>query len=64
MGGFVSSVISKVVSVVTGANPLVSLGVSLFLSWALRPKTPEIPDFASIIIFEFGHILLTSHKKT
>ena len=28
-----------------GGNPLISLGASLFLSWVLRPKTPEIPDF-------------------
>ena len=28
-------------------NPLVSLGVSLFLAWILRPKVPEIEDFGT-----------------
>ena len=52
MGGFVSSVVSAVSGAastiggfISGGNPLVSLGVSLFLGWVLRPKAPEIPDF-------------------
>tara|TARA_R110002153_G_scaffold1684_2_gene8616 strand:- start:906 stop:3794 length:2889 start_codon:yes stop_codon:yes gene_type:complete len=52
MGGIVRSVVNAVVGTAStiggfigGGNPLVSLGVSLFLGWVLRPKTPEIPDF-------------------
>jgi hypothetical protein len=43
--------IVKAVTKVTGffkdMNPLVSLGVTLFLSWVLRPKIPEQPDFGT-----------------
>ena len=30
-----------------GVNPLVALGISLFLAWILRPKVPEIEDFGT-----------------
>ena len=39
--------ITKVTGFLKNMNPLVSLGVSLFLSWVLRPKVPEIPDFGT-----------------
>ena len=29
------------------SNPLVQLGVTLFLAWILRPKVPEIDDFGT-----------------
>ena len=50
MGSFnpfsaVKSFVGGAVGLITSMNPLVSLGVSLFLGWVLRPKTPEIPDF-------------------
>ena len=50
MGGFVGKVISTVAKASKffgNMNPLVSLGITLFISWALRPKTPEIPDFGT-----------------
>ena len=48
--GLISSavrVVSRVAKVFTNMNPLVSLGVTLFLAWALRPKVPEIEDFGT-----------------
>ena len=44
MGSIVKAV-TKVTGFFTNMNPLVSLGVTLFLSWVLRPKVPEIQDF-------------------
>ena len=41
----VKSIVSPVIKLFTGGNPLVALGVSLFLAWILRPKVPEIEDF-------------------
>jgi hypothetical protein len=66
MGGFVKSVVSvvsKVSSVFTGGNPLVSLGVSLFLGWALRPKTPEIPDFGTNEFDDFEKGILVNKQS-
>ena len=45
-GGIVKAV-SKVTGFFKNVNPLVSLGVTLFLAWALRPKVPEIEDFGT-----------------
>jgi hypothetical protein len=66
MGGFVKSVVSvvsKVSSVFTGGNPLVSLGVSLFLGWALRPKTPEIPNFGTNEFDDFEKGILVNKQS-
>ena len=69
MGGAVSTV-TKAVQVVSKTpafkffkNPLVQLGATLFLSWALRPKTPDIPDFATNTFddFEKGILLNSSN---
>ena len=43
---FVGKIVSPVLKFL-GVNPLVALGVSLFLSWVLRPKVPEIEDFGT-----------------
>ena len=69
MGG----VVETVTSVVTKAkgtklfsffgNPLVSLGASLFLSWVLRPKTPEIPDFGTNQFDDFEKGLLVNKQS-
>jgi len=69
MGG----VVETVTSVVTKAkgtklfsffqNPLVSLGASLFLSWVLRPKTPEIPDFGTNEFDDFEKGLLVNKQS-
>ena len=66
MGGIVKSVVSVVSSVAkvfTGGNPLVSLGISLFLSWALRPKEPEIPDFATNEFDDFEKGILINKQS-
>jgi hypothetical protein len=66
MGGFVKSVVSVVSSVAkvfTGGNPLVSLGISLFLSWALRPKQPDIPDFATNEFDDFEKGILINKQS-
>jgi len=70
MGGIVSSVVSAVSSVassiggfIAGGNPLVSLGISLFLSWALRPKAPDIPDFATNEFDDFEKGILVNKQS-
>ena len=70
MGGVVSSVVDAgkkfvgtAISVITGANPIVSLGVSLFLAWVLRPKTPEIPDFGTNEFDDFERGLLINKQS-
>jgi hypothetical protein len=66
MGGIVKSVVSVVSSVAkvfTGGNPLVSLGISLFLSWALRPKEPEIPDFGTNEFDDFEKGILLNKQS-
>ena len=46
-------------------NPLVQLGVTLFLSWILRPKVPEIDDFGTNEFDDFERgILLTNNQMT
>jgi len=66
MGGIVKAVVgvvSSVAKVFTGGNPLVSLGISLFLSWALRPKTPEIPDFGTNEFDDFEKGILLNKQS-
>ena len=70
MGGVVSSVVDAgkkfvgtAISVITGANPIVSLGVSLFLAWVLRPKTPEIQDFGTNQFDDFERGLLINKQS-
>ena len=66
MGGIVKSVVSvvsKVASVFTGGNPLVSLGVSLFLGWVLRPKVPDIPDFGTNEFDDFEKGILINKQS-
>ena len=70
MGGFVSAVVDAgkkavgvVTSFITGGNPLVSLGISLFLGWVLRPKTPEIPDFGTNEFDDFEKGILINKQS-
>ena len=70
MGGFVSSVVSAVSGaassiggLIAGGNPLVSLGVSLFLGWVLRPKVPEIPDFGTNEFDDFEKGILLNKQS-
>ena len=62
MGGIVKAVTS-VVKIFTSANPLVSLGITLFLSWALRPKTPDIPDFGTNEFDDFERGILVNKQS-
>jgi len=66
-GSFVRSVtrvvkkVSKVVSFIN--NPWVALGVTLFISWALRPKVPEIEDFGTNSFDDFERGLLINKQS-
>ena len=72
MGGVVSSIgrglgklaggLSKFSSIF-GGNPLLSLGATLFISWALRPKVPEIPDFGTNSFDDFEKGLLLNKQS-
>jgi len=64
--GFFSGIVKAVTkSKVLGflQNPLVSLGVSLFLSWILRPKVPEIEDFGTNEFDDFERGLLINKQS-
>ena len=70
MGGIVDAIVDKgkkvvgsAVSFITGGNPLVSLGISLFLSWILRPKAPDIPDFATNEFDDFEKGILVNKQS-
>jgi hypothetical protein len=55
-GGIIKSITkSKVFSFFS--NPLVSLGVTLFMSWVLRPKVPEIEDFGTNSFDDFEEVI-------
>ena len=64
--GLISSavkVVSSVAKVFTNMNPLVSLGVTLFLAWALRPKVPEIEDFGTNEFDDFERGILLNKQS-
>jgi len=66
MGGFVGKVIEtgvKASKFFKNMNPLVSLGITLFLSWALRPKVPEIQDFGTNQFDDFERGLLINKQS-
>jgi hypothetical protein len=66
MGGFVGKVISTVAKASKffgNMNPLVSLGITLFISWALRPKVPEIPDFGTNEFDDFERGILLNKQS-
>ncbi len=45
------------------SNPLVSLGVTLFLAWILRPKVPEIEDFGTNEFDDFERGILLNKQS-
>ena len=45
------------------ANPLVQLGVTLFLAWILRPKVPEIEDFGTNEFDDFERGILLNKQS-
>jgi hypothetical protein len=61
--GAVVGAVTKIASLFMAGNPLVSLGVSLFLSWALRPKPPEIPDFGTNEFDDFEKGILLNKQS-
>jgi len=66
MGGFVRSVITTVTKTskfFKNMNPLVSLGITLFISWALRPKVPEISDFGTNEFDDFERGILLNKQS-
>ena len=60
---FVSSIVNPVVSFFTQGNPLVKLGVTLFLAWVLRPKVPEIEDFGTNEFDDFERGILLNKQS-
>jgi len=60
-GGIVKAITK--VSKFFNQNPLVSLGVTLFLAWALRPKVPEIEDFGTNEFDDFERGLLVNKQS-
>ena len=61
-GGIVKAV-TKVTGFFKNMNPLVSLGVTLFLSWVLRPKVPEIEDFGTNEFDDFERGILVNKQS-
>jgi len=69
MGGVVESAVSVVTKVAPtairlfGGNPLIALATTLAISWALRPKTPDIPDFGTNSFDDFEKGLLLNKQS-
>jgi hypothetical protein len=66
MGGFVGKVVDTVAKASKffgNMNPLVSLGITLFISWALRPKVPDIPDFGTNQFDDFERGILLNKQS-
>ena len=59
---FFSKVVAPVVKFL-GVNPLVALGISLFLAWILRPKVPEIEDFGTNEFDDFERGILLNKQS-
>jgi len=62
IGKIVKKFISPVLKVI-GVNPFLALGVSLFLSWILRPKVPEIEDFGTNSFDDFERGILLNKQS-
>jgi hypothetical protein len=61
--GSIVKAVTSVAKFFTNMNPLVSLGVTLFLSWALRPKVPEIQDFGTNEFDDFEKGILVNKQS-
>ena len=62
LGKFISKFIPSPIASIFG-NPLVRLGVSLFLAWVLRPKVPEIEDFGTNEFDDFERGILLNKQS-
>ena len=56
-------IVTKPATKVLGLNPILTLGVSLFLSWILRPKVPEISDFGTNEFDDFERGILLNKQS-
>ena len=56
-------IVTKPITKALGLNPFVALGISLFLSWILRPKVPEIEDFGTNSFDDFERGLLVNKQS-
>ena len=45
--GFFSSAVSFIAKKVLNINPITALVITLAISWLMRPKVPEQPDFGT-----------------
>ena len=61
--GSIVKAVTKITGFFKNMNPLVSLGVTLFLSWALRPKVPEIQDFGTNEFDDFEKGILVNKQS-
>jgi hypothetical protein len=57
------SIVTKVFTKALNLNPFVALGISLFLSWILRPKVPEIEDFGTNSFDDFERGILLNKQS-
>ena len=56
-------IVTKPITKALGLNPFVALGISLFLSWILRPKVPEMEDFGTNSFDDFERGLLVNKQS-
>jgi hypothetical protein len=61
--GLLKKIFSPVLNYFTNLNPFVKLGITLFLSWILRPKIPEIEDFGTNSFDDFERGLLINKQS-
>ena len=61
--GLFKKIFSPVLDYFTNLNPFVKLGITLFLSWILRPKVPEIEDFGTNSFDDFERGLLINKQS-
>ena len=57
------SIVTSAVKFFTKQNPFVQLGITLFLSWVLRPKIPDQPDFGNNDFDNFEKGLLLNKQS-
>ena len=61
--GSIFKAVTSIAKFFGNMNPLVSLGVTLFLSWILRPKVPEMEDFGTNQFDDFERGLLVNKQS-
>jgi hypothetical protein len=65
MGGIIKKIIKPIIRIIPKfiSNPIVGIGVSLFLSWILRPKVPDIEDFGTNQFDDFERGILVNKQS-